>query len=317
MTLSEFIRASVEHPERCEDAIMTFANGDGKAPVFAIIDGMGGHQRKVNGDKWITGRDAALSVRETLIEDLLRLPADIDASANGEAERRAVAALQRAHQQITVELNSSNGGDLPLHERVGAVATVVIVCENGSRLLVAQVGDTRAYLFSEGELIQLCYDEDNIQYLVERGVLSEEDGARISEILNEYDGVNEPTAEGSVTINGTPYELYLAWRWFLVGNSALNIPPSNVVIHALGVESTQPTPQVSRIEIAAGEKLILCSDGVYKNLSDAELIEFLSRDDLPADAMAQRIGEAAYARSTGTDNRRSTKDDVSAVVVVW
>lgn len=311
MNVTEYIRASVDHPERCEDAIMSFAPQSDKAPVFAVIDGMGGHQRQLSDGSIITGREAAQLVRATLIEDLQHLPADVGAGAGGVAELQALAALRRAHARVYTELNT--GIELPLNQRVGAVATVVIVCENGGRLLVAQVGDTRAYLLSDGELIQLCYDEDNIEHLVTQGVLTPEDGAKVSTILNTFDGVTEPKTGGVITINGTPYDTYLAWRWFLVGNTALKIPPANIVIKSLGITDGLPDPQVSRIEISPDERLFLCSDGVYKNLTEREMVDLL---EVTADT-ANVIGEAAYTRSTLTNNRRSTQDDVSAIVVRW
>lgn len=311
MNVLEFMRASVDHPERCEDAVMSFPNTEGRAPVFAMIDGMGGHQRTTDEGELISGQNAALLVRETLIEDLQHLPADVSAEPGGIAEQKALAALQRAHDQIFSQLNLS--GKLPLNQRVGAVATVVIVCENGARLLTAQVGDTRAYLLSEGELIQLCYDEDNIEYLVSQGQLSAEDGDRITHILNTFDGVTEPQTEGVVTINGDPYELYLAWRWFVVGNTALKIPASNIVIKCLGIVDEPLTPQRSRIEITPEDRLFMCSDGIYKNLTIAEMTDALLTQENPAESM----GEAAYKRSQSNENRRSTQDDISALVVRW
>jgi serine/threonine protein phosphatase PrpC len=308
MKFSVYNQASIDHPERCEDAVLTFP-GNGKAPVFAVIDGMGGHQHKNADGTVVTGREAAQIVRDTLIEDLEHLPADVDGSPEGEAEAHITAALKRAHERVYNELNRAE--ELPTINRVGAVATVVVICENGARLLAVQVGDTRGYLYSEGELIQLCPDEDNIEFLVRQNILSAEDGARLTEILNTYDGVNEPKVSGSIKIAGQPYELYLAWRWFLVGNTALNIPGANVVINALGIYPEDPVTQVSRIEVAPGDSLFLCSDGIYKNLSDTEMVNGLNSTD----EAAVRLGEAALARSKDEENRRRTPDDISAIVV--
>jgi len=308
MTTYHYIQASIEHPDRCEDAFMIFP-GNGKAPVYSAIDGMGGHQRQTDSGEMITGREASQMVRSVLIEDLQHLPADVDALPGGAAEQRVIAALNRAHQRIYNELNI--GGGIPLNQCVGAVATVVVVCENGQRLLTVQVGDTRGYLFSIDEIIQLCPDEDNVEHLIRQGVLSIEDGARITDILNSYDGVNQPKAEGTITIAGQPYELYLAWRWFMVGNTALNIPGANIVINALGIHAPNPLSQESRIEVSAGDKLFLCSDGLYKNLTEAEITAGLQQ----AGDGATQLGEAAYARSKDTNNRRSTPDDITAILV--
>ncbi len=308
MTIYHYIQASIEHLERCEDAFMIFP-GNGKAPVYSAIDGMGGHQRQTASGEMITGREASQMVRSVLIEDLQHLPADVDGSPGGLAEQRVIAAINRAHQRVYNELNL--GGALPLNQCVGAVATVVVVCENGQRLLTVQVGDTRGYLFSIDEIIQLCPDEDNVEHLVRQGALSSEDGSRVTEILNSYDGVNLPKAEGTITIGGQPYELYLAWRWFMVGNSALNIPGANIVISALGIHAANPLPLSSRIEVGAGDKIFLCSDGLYKNLTEAEILAGLQQ---PGDG-ATPLGEAAYARSQDRSNRRRTPDDITAIIV--
>ena len=107
-------------------------------------------------------------MRATLIEDLQRLPPTIDATAGGEAEQKSHRRAERAHERIRLELN--NGDEYPC---------CCIACRrggdgrrrlrSGQRLLTVQVGDTRGYLFTDGELIQLCPDEDNIEYLVRLG----------------------------------------------------------------------------------------------------------------------------------------------------
>ena len=104
MTIYHYIQASIDHAERCEDAFMIFP-GNGKAPVYSAIDGMGGHQRQADDGSMITGREASQMVRSVLIEDLAHLPADVNASPKGEAETKVIAALTRAHRSIRLELN--------------------------------------------------------------------------------------------------------------------------------------------------------------------------------------------------------------------
>ncbi len=309
MTRYDYVQASIDHLERCEDALMVFP-GDGQyAPVYAVIDGMGGHQHVGEDGEMVTGREASQLALTALIHDLQKFPPNVDGSPGSAAEKQIIESIHRAHKYIFHELNDH--GDIPAGDRVGAVLTVIVVCENGKRLLVAQVGDTRAYLFTEGELIQLCPDEDNVVYLVRQFVISEDDGVKISRILNTYDGINQPQTEGSITINGEPYELYLAWRWFMVGNTALNIPGANIVFNALGIFQPNPPAMVSRIEVSPGDKLFLCSDGLYKNLTEAEIIAGLSAS---GDGATQ-MGELAFARSQDSSNRRRTPDDITALIV--
>jgi len=152
----------------------------------------------------------------------------------------------------------------------------------------------------KSKLTVLCPDEDNIEYLVRRHGLSTRDAEKISTILNTYDGINEPKTDGKITLAGQEYDMYLAWRWFLVGNQALNIPAANVVINSLGTHRETPI----------AEKL-LCSDGLYKNLSEAEIVKGLQSTDDPAKV----LGEAALTRSKDSGNNRMNPDDISAVVV--
>jgi serine/threonine protein phosphatase PrpC len=310
MIIYQYSRASVEHPERCEDTLLVVQT-EGKAPIFAVIDGMGGHQHQLEDGVLLTGRDASQFLATALSEQLSNLSPDIDAEPGGEGEQMVVSAIRNANAKLYHELNQ--GDNLQLSQRVGAVLTVVVLCENGERLLCVQVGDTRAYLFTQNELIQICYDEDNIEYMVELGMLSASDGARISNVLNLYDGVNPPQAEGTITINGQSFELYIAWHWFIAGNSALGIPPSNVVVNALGIDSDMSNPQISRIQVANGDTLFMCSDGLYKNMNDSEIISGLQQQG----DSATGLGEAAYQRSQDSFNRRRTVDDISALVVTF
>lgn len=313
MEIYQFSQASSEHPNHCEDALTVFDGTNGtpnrRAPVLAVIDGMGGHQHRNNNGELVTGRDAAQLIRDVLIEDLEHLPADISADVDGAAQHAVSAAIRRAHQRVSHELNGDD--NLSAVNRVGAVLTVAVVCENGKRLLAMQGGDTRGYLYTDGELIQLCTDEDNIEWLVRQHGLSEEDAEKVSNIVNTYDGVHEPKVEGTIRIGTQEFDMYMAWRWFIDGNSALNIPAANVVINSVGLAAAEPVLEQSRIEISPGDLLCLCSDGLYKNLSEQEIVSFL----VGSGNVAASLGNAAVARSKDSNNHRMNPDDISVVVV--
>lgn len=310
MIVHQYTHASVEHPERNEDALLVLQN-EGFAPVFAVIDGMGGHQHQLESGQVLTGHDASAFLAQALGEQLGSVPASIDGSPSGEAEKMVVEAIRVANERLYNDLNQ--GENLPINRRVGAVLTVGMLCENGQRLLCVQVGDTRAYLYSDEELIQLCYDEDNIEFMVSQGLITAEDGTRVTDVLNSYDGINPPKVDGSIIINGQPFELYIAWRWFIVGNSALGILPANIVLNALGIDPISPKPQISRIEVGSQDSVFFCSDGLYKNMSDDEIASALKSPDTAAD----HLGEAALKRSEDRNNQRRNPDDISVLVITF
>lgn len=308
MIVKHYTHASVEHPERNEDAIIIIQN-EGYAPVFGVIDGMGGHQHTLENGQVLTGHEASSFLVKAITEVLGQVPASVDASPGGEAEKLLLEAIKTANLRLYTEINQ--GEALPINKRVGAVLTVGILCENGQRMVCAQVGDTRVYLYSEGDLFQICYDEDNIEFMVKQGLLSAEDGSRVTDVLNQYDGVNAPKVDGNITINGQPFELYIAWRWFMVGNSALGILPSNIVMNAMGIDPDDPAPQVSRIEITTGDTLFFCSDGLYKNMNDTEIADAVRSSE----EAALLLGEAALKRSEDRSNQRRNPDDISVVTI--
>lgn len=308
MLVSEFTRPSSDHQDHNDDLILVCQN-PGCAPVFAVIDGMGGQRHKSASGGMVTGFDAAKMIHASLKEMLEGLPANVAASTGGLAERLVTEAIITANRRVYNQLNY--GEEFPENVRVGAVATVVILCEYGSRLLCMQVGDTRAYMVSRGQLNQISSDEDNIILAVREGIINAEDAARISLVIDTYDGVHDPTVQAVVTINQQEYPLQTAWRWFVHGNRNQNILPGNMVINALGLRLVTPYPQMVRRVVSRNDTLIICSDGFYKNLTPREIIRTLQQADEPA----QDLGEAAYARSQDRTNQRSTRDDISLIVV--
>ena len=59
---------------------------------------------------------------------------------------------------------------------MGSTATLIII--NGSRALIGHVGDSRAYLFRSGRLVQLTKDHSYVQMLIENGYITEQEALR-------------------------------------------------------------------------------------------------------------------------------------------
>jgi serine/threonine protein phosphatase PrpC len=118
-------------------------------PLFAVADGLGGHQ---------AGEVASRLAVDTLLAEAPRKP---DHKALG----RAVRAANRAVIDAAAEGRGRSG--------MGTTLTAVMV--DGLRLQVAHVGDSRAYLISDGALERLTEDHSMVADLVRSGTLTEEE----------------------------------------------------------------------------------------------------------------------------------------------
>lgn len=77
-------------------------------------------------------------------------------------------------------------------------------------------------------------------------------------------------------------------------------PASNIVLNAIGIEE-QLVIDMEYYQIEDGDLFILCSDGLYKDLSDDRITEILKHAQLPIEALNQRLIDAALDAG-GTDN---------------
>ncbi len=127
--------------------------------LFIVSDGMGGHDE---------GARASQVVIETLPlilgEKLERLKSKNSRSIRREIKR----SISELNKKVIAE--GSNG-----HGNMGA--TVVMALEHNDRLYIANVGDSRAYLFRSNRLRQLTVDHSIVAELVEAGHI-EPDEAR-------------------------------------------------------------------------------------------------------------------------------------------
>jgi len=76
-------------------------------------------------------------------------------------------------------------------------------------------------------------------------------------------------------------------------------PYSSVLTRVLGMDATVP-PDLLEVDLAAGDVILLCSDGLTGMVDDAELRSILGRD-APLDAIARDLVAAAKSNG-GLDN---------------
>ncbi len=182
--------------------------------LLAVADGMGGHS---------SGQVASQLCVDNLPRAVEQL--SVEGGASGEERTKA---LRRA-VEVTNEAIFQAAKKSQEFEGMGTTLTAVWLA--GGQALIAQVGDSRAYLLHQGKLTQLTRDQT---------------------VLN---SVSEAEREA---LANTPFE--------------------NMLLQAVGAMA-QLDVAISNHELAPDDLLLLCSDGLYKVLTNPQISEMLSRPD--------------------------------------
>jgi serine/threonine protein phosphatase PrpC len=127
-----------------------------------VADGMGG----VAG-----GEVASRTAICALIELVLRTP-DWIMHLNNELANKVLQRLNQRIKEAEVTLIEKARMDPTLS---GMGTTLTVACSLGSSLLIAHVGDSRAYLFRDGQLYRLTRDHTMAQALADLGVIDPEE----------------------------------------------------------------------------------------------------------------------------------------------
>jgi protein phosphatase len=136
-----------------------------RAHVWLVADGMGGHR---------AGEIASgLTVEtiETFLLNTLRRFSNLQASE----EQNALQELQRALLDADARLFAATARH-PEWQGMGTTLTLAFAVN--WKLFIAHAGDSRCYLFSQGELHQLTQDHTFVAELIRGGALTSEDGSR-------------------------------------------------------------------------------------------------------------------------------------------
>lgn len=148
---------------------------------------------------------------------LLLVADGVGGAARGDVASATTVHQMRALDEHALESGTSAvetliGGITLAHSRIGDLVadspeldgtstTVVAGLFTGSEMVIAHVGDSRAYLLRDGEIQALTRDHSFVQSLVDEGRITEEE-ARIHPnrnlILRAVDGVHEPNPDTSV-----------------------------------------------------------------------------------------------------------------------
>lgn len=217
-----------------QDYVGVFANQ--QAATLAIVaDGMGGHQ----------GGDVASEMAVSHIGYAFEKTQTTDIEA---IVRWLVFELQ---QENTIILEKAQ----KFTDLSGMGTTLVAVIISGSRFVVANIGDSRGYLYRGGHLVQITEDHSLVNELVKNGELTKEEAKRF--------------------------------------------PQRNVITRSLGV-SDAVDADVTIYDMEYDDYLLLCSDGLTNQVSDAEIATVLAGSE-PIGVKAGRLIERANAAG-GPDN---------------
>ena len=209
--------------------------------LAAVADGMGG---AASGE--IASREGLASVAVNLFGHWGRYASD----------KGQEATLLRALEHAAEEASSAvlRYADTERSSRgMGSTLTAAVIW-NGYAYL-AQVGDSRAYLYRHPQLVQLTEDQTLVREMISAGSL---------------------TAE-----------------------QARTHPQRSLITQALGCP-IPIRPVLGRVALCRGDRLLLCSDGLTGELTDARIQEILSRGLSLKDTLKKLVEEALLGG--GRDN---------------
>jgi protein phosphatase len=204
--------------------------------VFAVADGLGGHQ----------GGEVASALA---VEPLAGLDGREMASPAEAAE-----ALAEAVRQANAAILDRATGD-PALWGMGTTLTAAALAGD-HHLQLGHVGDSRAYLLRDGSLEQLTSDHTVVGELVRRGRLTPE-------------------------------------------QAAIH-PERSILTRAVGLDPRIPVDTPDPLELAPGDQVLLCSDGLTEAVGDAEIAQVLGAEP-DGDAACRSLIDAANAAG-GPDN---------------
>jgi protein phosphatase len=206
--------------------------------LLVVADGMGGH----------AGGDVASSLA---IGELAPLD---DESHGADALERLRGGVMAAHRELLDRVHEEP-------QLTGMGTTVTALLRTGGRLALAHIGDSRAYLLREGELIQITRDHTFVQTLVDEGRLTQAE--------------------------------------------AEQHPQRSVLMRVLSDVVDDVEPDLSMREARAGDRYLLCSDGLSGVVSYDTLRETLATGGDPATTCELLVNLA---------RRAGAPDNVTAIV---
>jgi serine/threonine protein phosphatase PrpC/type II secretory pathway pseudopilin PulG len=213
--------------------------------LFVVADGMGGHAN---------GQDASRLAIQTIIDFMLPKLASNEPMSEDDFKNLLNEGVQRANQAVH-QRNMEERADM------GTTMTAALIV--GAVAYVANVGDSRTYLYREPEgLIKITHDHSVVASLVDAGIIK-------------------------------PDDIYTH-------------PKRNQIYRSLG-EKPYVEVDTFKVPLQVGDKLLLCSDGLWDMVRDPEIQRLMSAPAPDPNKTGKELVQAALDGG-GEDN-------VSVIVV--
>jgi len=181
----------------------------------------------------------------------------------------------------------------------GTSTTATVALFDGARVGIGHVGDSRGYLFRDGELSQLTTDHTFVQSLIDEGRITEVE-ARVHPhrnlILKALDGIHE--AEPDLFM----LELVPGDRLFLCSDGACGVLDDGRLADVLSMG----TPDYAAVELVRASLEAGSSDNVTCIVADVLTEEEAAADPAYADLEPMLVGAAADLRRRGSRPAVST-----------
>lgn len=191
--------------------------GEGEVPgghLIVIADGMGGHA---------AGEEASRIVVESVFREF-------ESAEASTPQHNLYVGVQQAHEAVLTYADN--------HGTHGMGSTAVAAFIQGNEVYLAHVGDSRLYLFRDGEVSFRTKDHTRVQRMVEAGVLSEEEAKA------------HPDAN-------------------VVTRAVGHLPKD-------GDQEFAADVLVKPLEVTGADTLLMCSDGLFDLVEDREMIDLVA-----------------------------------------
>ena len=195
-------------------------SGYASANLLVVADGMGGHSAGELASAATVAAVVSACENSTEVADLLELLANA-VITSGEY----IADVVAGNRELT-----------------GMGTTLTAIALRGDRIAMAHVGDSRAYVMRDGELLQITKDHTYVQSLVDSGQISESEALthpRRNLLMRAIDGIHAVEPDLSIR------EAHLGERYLLCSDGLSAVLAEKQIETAMQIED--PTQSVTEL----------------------------------------------------------------------